>query len=235
MVPHTTVNDIAFLTPNSQCLWRVQTLLTKEPDTIAWLDTMQPGEVFFDVGANMGQYAMIAAKKGLTVYAFEPEAQNFALLCRNTAFNGFKNLLCWPIAFSNTEKLDFLHVNQLMPGGSCNSFGESVNFKGEKSNFGFAQGSFAITLDDFAGKYASPAHIKIDVDGFEHRVLWGAVETLPTVKSVLVELNSNMPEHVDIIPWMQKQGFRYDEAQMMEARRTEGPFKGIGNVIFHRA
>src|SRR6185369_11103747 len=72
--------ELKFLTPNQHCAWRVHTLDTKEPDTIAWLAKMQPGEVLFDVGANMGQYSLIAAKYGLTVHAFEPESQNFALL-----------------------------------------------------------------------------------------------------------------------------------------------------------
>lgn len=33
--------------------WRVQTLETKEPGTIQWLeDTLKPGDVFYDIGAN---------------------------------------------------------------------------------------------------------------------------------------------------------------------------------------
>src|SRR5882757_3510129 len=91
--PNATFEGITFLTPNSHCLWRVQTLATKEVDTIAWLSKMQSGEVLFDVGANMGQYSLIAAKKGLTVYAIEPESQNFALLCRNIAVNKMGELV----------------------------------------------------------------------------------------------------------------------------------------------
>src|SRR4051812_1691214 len=93
---------LLFLTPNTQCAWRVKSLDTKEPDTIAWLSRMREGETLWDIGANMGQYALIAAKKGLTVHAFEPESQNFALLARNIGVNSLGNMVtAWPMALSD--------------------------------------------------------------------------------------------------------------------------------------
>src|SRR5688572_2023380 len=87
IIPNAKVDGLTFLTPNSHCAWRVQTLYTKEPDTIAWINRMKPGDVLFDVGANMGQYSLLAAQRGVRVHAFEPEAQNFALLVRNIIVN----------------------------------------------------------------------------------------------------------------------------------------------------
>ena len=43
-----------------------------------------------------------------------------------------------------------------------------------------------------------PANIKIDVDGFEHKVVAGARETLTdrTVQSLLIEINPKLAEHI---------------------------------------
>ena len=44
-------------------LWRAQTFATKEPDTLDWLRSeLRPGDVLYDVGANIGQYSLYAAK-----------------------------------------------------------------------------------------------------------------------------------------------------------------------------
>lgn len=231
--PNATEADIRFFTPNTHCLWRVDSLLTKEPDTIAWINGMDQHDILYDVGANMGQYAMFAAKRGLTVHAFEPESQNFALLCRNIALNKLP-VTAWPLALSDKSGLDVFHVTTVMPGGSCHSYGEQVNYMLQPKDFAFKQGSCATTIDEFANQYGAPQHIKIDVDGFEHKVLEGAKMTLLLVKSVLVEINTHLQEHRDIHQMMANLGFEFDKAQADAARRKEGPFAGIGNVIFYR-
>jgi FkbM family methyltransferase len=235
--------DIRFHTPNSACVWRVQTLRTKEPDTIAWLDAMPADATLFDVGSNMGQYALYAAVRGLTVHAFEPDSQNFALLCRNLALNSpaGNRVTAWPIALSNVTGLDKFHAGALQYGSSCHNFGTSTNFADQPKQFAFSHGGYATTIDRFCFElHTSPHYIKIDVDGLEPAVLAGAADLLTGANgsrppaSVLVELNSNLPAHMAVIDQMRQHGYTYDEAQAAQSRRTEGPFAGIGNVIFTR-
>lgn len=233
--PNIVAHDITFLTPNSHCAWRVETLDTKEPDTIAWIEKMQPNEVLFDVGANMGQYALLAAQRGLRVHAFEPESQNFALLCRNIAVNNMGDrVVAWPIALSNRPSIDYFFVQSLLVGGSCSSYGESVNYHLQPRQYPVKQGSVAMTLDAFADQYGIPTHIKLDVDGFEHKVVSGAFRSLQNVQSVLVELNTHLPEHQEIFVLMAQAGLIPDLATAEQSRRKDGPFKGIGNVCFFR-
>lgn len=232
--PNLKFEGITFLTPNKQCAWRVETLETKEPDTMAWLRAMKPDEVLFDVGSNMGQYSMIAAKRGLHVHAFEPESQNFALLCRNIAINELKNVTPWPLALMDEPSIDIFHSQTMAAGGSCNSYGESLNFHMQPKQYQFHQGCMAYTMDDFSDKYGLPTHIKIDVDGFEHKVLAGAGACLTVTKSVLVELNRALPEHQAIFGIMEDHGLFPDMPTAEIAMRKEGAFKNIGNVIFYR-
>lgn len=240
--PTAEIAGIRFHTPNTSCLWRVQTLLTKEPDTIAWIDAMPVGSWLFDVGANMGQYSLYAAARGLTVHAFEPDSQNFALLCRNLAINGGTGtrITAWPIALSNSEELGIFHATALQYGSSCHSFGTETDYKGEPKQFAFRHGSYSTTIDRFCFlQRTSPHYIKIDVDGREPAVLEGMSGLLSGAsgsqppRSILVELNSNLPAHTALFKFMADFGYTYDEAQATASRRTEGPFTGIGNVVFY--
>ena len=234
--PNIVVNGITFLTPNTHCAWRVETLETKEPDTMAWLRKMQPGEVLFDVGANMGQYSLIAASLGLHVHAFEPESQNFALLCRNVAMNSglVGTITPWPLALSDEPSIALFHVQSMQTGGSCSSYGEQVNFHLQPKQYAFHQGAIAYIMDDFSDRYGLPDHIKIDVDGLEHKVIAGAGACLTMCKSALVEINTALPEHMAIYGIMEDHGLFPDVATAEVARRKEGTFVGIGNVIFYR-
>jgi len=49
--------------PGELPVFRANTLLTKEPETIAWIDTFEPGETLWDIGANVGVYSLYAGLK----------------------------------------------------------------------------------------------------------------------------------------------------------------------------
>jgi FkbM family methyltransferase len=48
-----------------------------------------PGDIVFDVGANIGVFTLCAAKQGAHVYAFEPIPPTFGLLQQNIHLHGF--------------------------------------------------------------------------------------------------------------------------------------------------
>ena len=229
-----------FSTPNRLTLWRVETILHKEPDTIEWIESFAPDDVFIDVGANVGMYTIWAARvAGARVIAFEPEAQNYALLCRNIALNDLGDrVVAYCAAIADQPGFGLLHVSTVAPGHSCHSFGDAVDFKLQPRAFPFAQGSFSATLDELVANdvIPHPQHIKIDVDGFEHKVVAGSRRTFsdPRCRSVLVEINRDLPDHRAIIDELDALGFRYSQAEADTSVRTEGLFKGCGNYVFRR-
>lgn len=244
LVPHEVVSDgtteVAYATPNVFTKWRVDSLFTKEPDTIEWIGGFQAREVFVDIGANVGMYTIWAAKtRGVRTFSFEPESQNYALLYRNIVMNGLsEDVVAYCLALSDTTSYSLLHLSQFQIGGSCHSFGEKINHNLEHRDTKLAQGCISTTLDALvaAGVVPVPNHIKIDVDGLEHKVLTGCRDVLADrhLKSVLVEINTNLEQHRKIIADMQALGFDYSAEQVALAQRKEGAFKGVGNYVFRR-
>jgi len=232
--------QLIYAAPTVFTRWRAESLLQKEPCTIEWIASFVRGEVLADVGANVGMYTIWAAKtRGVKVFAFEPEAQNYALLNRNiimNALNGQVKAYC--LALSDLPGYSELHLSDLRPGGSCHSLGEQVDFKHDPMTPAYSQGCVAARLDDLVAQGIMPApdHIKIDVDGFEPKVIAGARRTIENakVRSLLIETNQNLADHIQMVKELESLGFRYDVAQVAAAERKSGAFKGVAEYVFRR-
>jgi FkbM family methyltransferase len=240
---------LRYAVPNPECRWRVQTLFTKEPGTIDWLESFEAGEVFVDVGANIGLYSLYAGVLcRARVYAFEPESQNYAELCRNVFLNGAHQSVtafCAAIGQRPVE-VSRLLVRAVAAGHSFHDFGEPSRDYGGRERF--AQGSVGFSLDHLveSGALETPAHVKIDVDGHEDRVLRGMRGLLEgrRVRTVLLESDPHLPATRGLIEWLlglgwhvnpdqvrlSREGLRPASAAMDEMRR--GAF--AGNIIFGR-
>jgi FkbM family methyltransferase len=242
--PAVTVGDgataVKYCTPNGIARWRAETLFTKEPDTIEWIRGFAPHDVFVDIGANVGMYSIwAAASRGVRVYAFEPESQNFALLNRNIVANGLsERVTAFCLALSDESGFSLLHLGAFATGGSGHTLGAELDHHLRPRPSAHAQGCVASTLDELVarGVLPVPTHVKIDVDGLEHKVIGGCRATLKDarLKSVLIEINSGLAEHRNIVEELLALGFRYSEEQVLAARRSEGAFAGVGNYVFQR-
>ena len=234
------LTEVIFSTPNLSTKVRVDSLFTKEPDTIEWIAQFRAGEIFVDIGANVGMYTIWAAKtRGVRTYSFEPESQNYAQLYRNIVINDLsENVVAFCLALSDKASYSLLHLSEFQPGSSCHSYGERIDHSLEPRDTRLAQGCVSTTLDTLVagGVLPQPNHIKIDVDGLEHKVLAGCRGVLADrgVKSVLVEINTNLEQHRKIVADMTALGFNYSAQQVAKAQRIEGAFKGVGNYVFHR-
>ena len=208
----------------------------KEPDTVEWIETfMKPGDTFYDIGANVGAYSLIAAKAfqgAVKVFAFEPAFLNFTQLCRNVFFNDCGDTITpLSIALSEKTSLDSFNYHDLVPGGALHTLGEAIDYKGDRFKPIFKQAMLSFTTDDLIAQFGlpTPTHIKIDVDGIELGILKGAGRTLAdnTLRSIVVELEAG-PGEEEISSLLFAKGFRL---HARHGRRTPGMF----NCIFVRA
>jgi FkbM family methyltransferase len=187
-------------------------------------------------------YSIYAAKlKNTRVYAFEPESQNYSTLFKNIISNNLQELItAFPVSLSDEIKLDTLHLSEFIwnGGGSCHSFGEEVGFDLKQRKSPYTQGSISYTIDKAIseGIISEPTHIKLDVDGFEHKVMRGAHASLRknTLRSLCIEINPNLNEHLELIRELKDLGFAYNLEQVASVERQSGAFKGCAEYIFDR-
>jgi FkbM family methyltransferase len=139
---------------------------------------LKPGDVFVDVGANIGLYSVLAAglvgAKG-RVIAFEPSRRTYLRLLENVRRNRFQNVECVNAALS-----DVSGTTRLYAGGpdmdAWNSLSQSTNGRSPA-----AEEISTTTWDEYSAKHALEDRVtlmKIDVEGWETAVLRGARRAL---------------------------------------------------------
>jgi FkbM family methyltransferase len=155
-----------------------------EPATQAVLESMlRPGDVVFDIGANLGYFTLVMAKQvgpGGRVVSFEPDPEMFSALTRNIGRNvdDSNGIVALPAAI----------------GAEAGSVRFARGWRSTRGRVVSAGGDFeveAMKVDDAADRMGVPRLIKIDVEGAEVDVLLGARAILKSEKPlVLVEVHS---------------------------------------------
>ena len=173
---------------------RAQGSYIGEPDMVEWLKTaLKPGDVLWDIGANVGAYSILAAKlcPGASVISFEPFIPNFAHLWENIVLNEVSaqvTPVC--VGLSDTTAPTALSIKDPRAG----SAGHQVGQTGGK----LQQGVIAARGDDLRTKLAlpSPTLLKLDIDGLEIAAVEGLGETLrtPGLREVLIEIEQGKSE-----------------------------------------
>jgi FkbM family methyltransferase len=150
---------------------------------------LRPGDIFLDVGANIGLFTLIAARSvGGTgrVHAFEPASRTYERLADNVQLNQLANVTCHRLALSDSSGAAMMTI-ATDGHDAWNSLG--------KPYMGSALENETVTtctLDDFVqqnGLLGGISAIKIDVEGWEAHVLAGGHRTLsaPDAPLLIVE------------------------------------------------
>lgn len=235
--PTVTVNTkkgrLQFNASSHPCHRRARRFHRDEPDTLQWIESMSNGDCYWDVGANVGTYALYAAVgSDIRVLAFEPAASSYAVLNQNIELNGLTDRIqAYCIAFSNETRLDALNMAHTGAGTSMHGFATELDQFGRVIDTKFQQGAVGFCIDDFVRVFSPPppTHVKIDVDGAELEILRGGRDTFsgPSVRSMLVEIEGDRasPRNRKIMALMIELGF------VSSAGAAESP----RNVVFHRS
>jgi FkbM family methyltransferase len=155
-----------------------------EEQTVRWFrNTISPGMTVLDVGAHVGQYALLAAAAtgpSGQVHAFEPNPAAFLRLIANLKLNNYENLHAHQVALSDAS-------------GDADLYLPSNNNLGEASLLKFSKGLDTrtvqcVTLDEWAEAVSLERLdlIKLDVQGLEPKVITGAKRVLERFRPTLV-------------------------------------------------
>ncbi len=197
------------------------------------LHTIGTDDVFVDIGANVGSYTILAcAARGARGFCFEPVPATFERLRANLELND----IAGRVAALNVGVSDEAGALAFTAGeNACNHVLAS-----DEQAAGAVRVE-VVPLDTALGD-AEPTMIKIDVEGFETRVLRGADATLrkPSLHSVIMELNGSGRRYgfadADVVATMAEYGFStcaYDPFTR-ELRDLGGGRADGGNTLFVR-
>ncbi len=138
--------------------------------TRLFLEKMKKGLVV-DVGANIGYYSLLAAGRGVKVWAIEPEEINFSILSKNMRVNGYETRIkLMKVALG--ERVGYVRLKK-----SERNFGAHRVVKDEGGRVKI------VRLDDLIDERVEV--LKIDVEGWEPGVIMGAKRLIKKWRPVM--------------------------------------------------
>lgn len=156
------------------------------------LNRVRDGATILDVGAHIGYYTLLFAKRAGTrgrVYAFEPSTRTRDRLLHNISLNDLDNITTVGTAASDEAGIATINL-----AAGSNTGSTSLHF--ESGAVGTEQVE-TVPIDDFLEQHgiARIDLLKIDVEGHELHVLRGMRKTLKapadTAPELFVEVNEN--------------------------------------------
>ena len=182
--------------PNETSRLRSKRALIREVETIEWINSFSKGDVFWDIGSNIGVFSLYAAKvPEATVVSFEILPWNCAALENNLTLNELHDKVS-VFGFGVSDKVETIPVNipeqASMFGGAGGQIKRTVDTHGRPFKPMYTMNALGYTMDELTKipGIPFPTHIKMDIDGNEDKAIAGAEKTLsdPRLKSLMFEL-----------------------------------------------
>jgi len=135
----------------------------------------------FDIGANVGLYAVLYARYCKQVYCFEPLPRNLHYLYKILSINHFKNATIVPFAVGAHFQLANFQEHERVSEGKLSDTG--------------SQPAVVIDLKTFIEKYkVMPDIIKIDVEGAEYDLLKSVKDFINSIRNLEIMLSVHTDE-----------------------------------------
>lgn len=145
---------------------------------------VRPGDLVFDIGANVGDYTAAFLGLGARVVAVEPDEQALGEL--RARFERDDRVTIVPSGVSDSEGTTQLFVST--EGGTplstmSEEWISAAQESGRFSHFDWKPAGLVevTTLDSLIGRFGLPAFVKIDVEGFELQVVRGLSRSVAAV------------------------------------------------------
>lgn len=228
--------------------WRISSIFLKEPGTINLIrQEVREGDVFCDIGANIGLYSVMAAPRvgeAGQVYAFEPLAANFASLVENIRANDTRRrVIPFSCALTDQEGFFPFHYSQLEAGASGSQLHNAISDQEQPYEPLLTEQKYGTSIDHLidVGTMRPPTIIKLDVDGNEARILRGMHNLLSGAhrpRIVMVEVNAR--EKDELFDFMHQHGYEFTARNdtmggLTKMRKGADPQAVAYNAVFRPA
>jgi len=202
--------ELRFRTGHGRLLWRVEEFYIEEPMMVEWLRTFKDDDVFCDIGANVGMYAIPAAINCKFCYAVELDPINLAILKHNIVLNKlFSKILAIPIALGDKTNIQNIFYRDFSVGDALQSVGKKTPFNTVVGKLEHSCSQLVMPLDQIFEMFnlEQPSKIKIDVDGNELSVVKGAIKIISTAREVYFE-DSGLKDCLEVLEIFKNLGFK---------------------------
>ncbi len=161
--------------------------------------------LFLDIGSDIGYYSILVGnifKERIKIFSLEPIPQSFELLKENIEINSLRGVIV-PLNFALSDSEEDLYIifNPLSPGDSSFIYdsekGVKIKVKVKK-------------LDDIIGdivKDFDTVFVKMDVEGFEEKVLIGGKKFLENLKEGIFLIEDFI--NPEIVNFLLKNNFKF--------------------------
>jgi FkbM family methyltransferase len=177
------------------------------------LELVKPDSVFFDVGANIGYYSLIAASRAKLVFAFEPMKVIFDRLTTNVRRNGLANVSFVNAAVAERDGVITIYAQASSENTGLASLDASEGATSEQVP--------AVTLDTIVREQRLERVnlMKVDIEGAEIRAFEGGRELLSRsdAPDVIFEAHTGS----EAADWLRARGYAIYEFQ--RRREYEAP------------
>ena len=163
------------------------------------LHFLRPGDLFMDVGANVGSYTVLASgAAGARTVAIEPIHGTAMSLRKNLEANRIEHLVEIVEAAAGAEMGTAMMTTHM----------DTMNYITDDESLPTDRVP-TVTLDSLNQQ---PAALKLDLEGHEFHALQGATQTLtaPTLKALIVEFDDQ--EAIDLLAKFGFARYAYDPA-----------------------
>jgi len=152
---------------------------------------LSPTDTVFEVGSHHGFHLIPIARRVARTVAIEPHPHNVAILKKNLALNSLNNVTVVQAAIGDSAGRIAILQNTNEGGVSSSGMSDLPTISVD-----------LFPLDRLAEEFGFPQFLKIDVEGFEERVLKGASQIIRRRPKMALEV------HVD---WITRYGSSVEE------------------------
>lgn len=159
-------------------------------------------DVVYDIGANIGYYALLESLYAKYVIALEPVPGTHSRLLENIRANQFRNIEAYPFAMGDRIGEEDMYINDRSNWSAMTEppYGRTIGMTRVP----------VVTLDHLVAQTKKPpTFIRMDVEGYEYHVLAGARKTLGEAGTLrlFIEFHPSCPEKFRLIDCLRSRGF----------------------------
>ena len=195
-------------------VWKTKTYIDQDFN-------INKNDVVVDIGANIGAFSILAAKKAsdVRVFAYEPDKENYSLLLKNKHLNNSGNILTFDSAITGKKG----HINLFI--SKFHNCAHSIYGVESKNSIKVK----SITLSDIfrINNLKKINYLKIDAEGAECDILLNTpAEVIRRVDKIVLEYHDNFNNGCSIIglkEYLEGNGFKVKVTGNYFVRRV---FKG---------